>query len=482
MQIIESLFEILKTLIDAVFGFLSFLFGRKFSKNSKYNDRFLGRIKQWYLINRFRTGFVLNGGQSSISLPLSNTHVVCSAPSGSGKTLLVIAGILKTHENFLVVDLNGDIFKKTAGLKQKQGYEVLTLNLIDFEKSDQYNPFDYCKSKSDIKRLIQQIFNICYFPKNNTDQFWNHGGTKLCTLLAEVMVEHEAPEFRNLKSLQYLVDQFYELDSYFAAKASNNQFERYKAIIQNDSKIVSGWVSSASVALSLFEDEKLQWLTSASTLDFSKLTKKKCCLYIMANESKLEYYNQIISLFITQLLDYFIENKNKRQIKMWLDEFGVLALPQIEANSVLLRKHQISLFLCIQSYNQLVSRFSANSAESLWSGAVATKIFLPPIDFEMSKRLSQQFGRRGIHLDNQKGGYTTDRELLTPTDIMQLKTPLITIKAHKPILLRKMKRYYKSFKLRKLSNIKPPVMPSKKIVPPQLLSIHKPKFFTHEDE
>jgi type IV secretion system protein VirD4 len=89
---------------------------------------------------------------------------------------------------------------------QHFGYEIKTLNLIDFNKSMKYNPFNYVKSEKDILTLVNVLITNTKKGGSGGDDFWLQAETLLyCALIGYIHYE-AIPEQRNMNTLVFLIN------------------------------------------------------------------------------------------------------------------------------------------------------------------------------------------------------------------------------------------------------------------------------------
>lgn len=101
----------------------------------------------------------------------NNNNILVVGSPGTQKTLsYVLPNILNTYsESMVIVDVKGDLIKKTAGILKGRGYDIHCLDLKDFKLGEQYNPITLLKTDTDIAKFASIIF-----PNTNSkvDPFW----------------------------------------------------------------------------------------------------------------------------------------------------------------------------------------------------------------------------------------------------------------------------------------------------------------------
>ncbi|MCR4781816.1 MAG: type IV secretory system conjugative DNA transfer family protein [Lachnospiraceae bacterium] len=107
----------------------------------------------------------------------SNNNMLIVATTGGYKTTSVLQeNLLHAQNNFVFLDVKGELcFKNGLYLKSK-GYDVKVLNLKDFSKSLRYNPFAYVHTEADIIKLITSIYDSLTPTKElSEDPLWIDG-------------------------------------------------------------------------------------------------------------------------------------------------------------------------------------------------------------------------------------------------------------------------------------------------------------------
>ena len=80
-----------------------------------------------------------------------NKNVLVIGGSGSGKTRFFIKpNLMQLHSSYVVTDPKGTVLIECGRLLEKAGYEIKSLNTINFKKSMHYNPFAYIKDEKDV--------------------------------------------------------------------------------------------------------------------------------------------------------------------------------------------------------------------------------------------------------------------------------------------------------------------------------------------
>ena len=73
-------------------------------------------------------------------------HSIIFGATGSGKTrrliLIYMIILIKAVFSLIVIDVKGELKKKTSGLARQMGYNIVALNFRDFKNGDCWNPLE----------------------------------------------------------------------------------------------------------------------------------------------------------------------------------------------------------------------------------------------------------------------------------------------------------------------------------------------------
>lgn len=108
---------------------------------------------------------------------LSNNNMIVIGSSGTYKTTSVVTpNLLQANENYIILDVKGELLYKYGLFLKSRGYTIRVLNLKEQNLSDCYNPFDYIENELDLIKLIANIQAACNPPDAVTsDPFWHQG-------------------------------------------------------------------------------------------------------------------------------------------------------------------------------------------------------------------------------------------------------------------------------------------------------------------
>lgn len=136
-----------------------------------------------------------------------NRNVVVIGGSGSGKTRTYVEpNLMQKNASYLVTDSKGTTVRKLGGMLLAHGYDVRTLNTVDFSLSMRYNPLAYVRTQQDVLELVEcLIVNTTPKGKSANDPFWENSERLLYCALIGYLTYHCPPEDRTLPGLMTLL-------------------------------------------------------------------------------------------------------------------------------------------------------------------------------------------------------------------------------------------------------------------------------------
>jgi len=115
-----------------------------------------------------------------------NKNILVLGGSGSGKTrFFVKPNIMQCQSkdypvSFVITDPKGTLLIETGKMLEEEGYEIKVLNLLDFKKSNKYNPLAYIRNEEDILTFVNTLIaNTKGDGQKGGDDFWVKAETLL---------------------------------------------------------------------------------------------------------------------------------------------------------------------------------------------------------------------------------------------------------------------------------------------------------------
>ena len=336
--------------------------------------------------------------------------------------------------SLIVTDPSGEIFSQSSAYMKSRGFNILTLNPDQIERSSRFNPFDGLGSNDVIE--IEKICSSIILSKYGTDKdpIWNEGAISILEVLAKCLA-FGSPGHLNLPNINYLMNLFGEngetLDDWVAENSINPQDLDDKSILnawmgltQNNKNMLTSYATIAKTALKQLNNRQMQQLLADNDLDFKQFRKQKTILYLIIPAHQQDYYQFIIDLVYTRFFNQMMASlpkKNDLNIFCLLDEFGNSYIHGFSALVNNIRKYRVSISIVLQSLSQLEAKYG-RYADAI-KGGISNYLVFSGADYATAKEMSDIIGKRVIiarnHITDIEERYQ-EMNLLSPESIRTL--------------------------------------------------------------
>lgn len=359
-------------------------------------------------------------GNEDVYVDGQDAHTLVIGSTGSKKTRLVVMPTVRllgwANESMIISDPKAEIYYRTAGELEDQGYRIVVLNFREPNLGDTWNPLDipYRFYKSgNIDRACEMVNdiakNIIAADQKDTDPFWMNSAADmffgLVLTLFKLCIDGMQSEMAvNISNVLRLRRQLFE-----QGKPDKTAIWKY---VQNDEVIapaLSGIVMTINETragiLSTF-DQKVRFfvyqpnlmdMLANNSIRVDKISDEKTAVYLIMPDEKTTYHT-LISLFVKQSYEYLIfsaQSNQKAQLKIRLnyilDEFS--SLPTIKDFPTMItaaRSRNIRFHLTMQSKHQLRQRYG-DETETIQSNC-GNWIFLTSREVPLLDELSKLCG------------------------------------------------------------------------------------------
>lgn len=364
-----------------------------------------------------------------------NKNIVVIGGSGSGKTRFFVKPNLmqcyskKYPVSFVVTDPKGTLLTETGRMLEHAGYEIRTLNTINFRKSNHYNPFMYIRSEKDILKLVNTIIaNTKGEGDKSGEDFWVKA-EKLYYQALIGYIWYEAPdEEKNFSTLLEMINasetreddenfknavdlMFEELEEHEPEHFAVRQYKKYKLAAGKTAKSI---LISCGARLAPFDIRELRELMSYDELELDLLGDRKTALFVIISDTD-DTFNFVVSIMYTQLFNLLCDRADDRyggrlpvHVRCLLDEFANIGqIPKFDKLIATIRSREISATIILQSQSQLKSIYK-DSADTI-IGNCDTTIFLGGKETTTLKEMSEMLGKETIDLYNTSDTRGTNR-------------------------------------------------------------------------
>ena len=359
-----------------------------------------------------------------------DTHTIVYGATGSLKSRSVVMPTIRilgvAGESMIVNDSKGELYAKLARELEKQGYNIIVINLRDSTLGNSWNPLYlpfkfYIEGNMDnAAEFTNDIANTLMkgLDASQTDPFWDNSSADvfvgLTMLLFKYVKEH------NLDQSVVNIGNIIELRRLIFSNSVSPQKSPLWIYGKSDDMILhhlSGAIyapnDTRSSILSVF-DQKMGSFTikgslldmiSYNDIDIAKISEQKSAVFLITPDEKTTYH-RLVTIFIKQSYEYLIytaqlnnSNTVANRINYILDEFS--SLPAISDMPTMIsaaRSRDIRFLLVVQSKHSLKKMYGME-ADTIISNC-GNWIFLTSREIELLKELSELCGERANRLPN----------------------------------------------------------------------------------
>jgi type IV secretion system protein VirD4 len=401
----------------------------------------------------------------------SSRHVLVAAATETGKTAsTVIMSALEWDGDMLALDVKEEIYKATAGWRQKQGHLCLKFSPKDRSGCARFNPLSFVRlgtdyEISDAQLIAEALGNPGREGENSSH--WNETSTSLITgvILHELYkVRREQNRLATLRDVSIGLSPFetdfkaylqimtaYEHDPEGVrgwtlpygrpTKVHPVIWEKAKEALSRAEEEAGSVLSTAKKRFGLFVDPLVNYATSACDWTIEDLIdeSRRVSVYMIIPPADRERLAPLIRVTTMCVLNRIAERKVTRRHKVLalLDEVAVLGyVRQLESSPSYIRDYGVKFVFVVQDIGQIVKHYGERN--ELTSNC-QFKLTFAVNELETARTLSATLGtftvQHASFTFNQKPkllldgeGVTanvqnTKRALAEPEELMALETP-----------------------------------------------------------
>lgn len=392
-------------------------------------------------------------------------HTLVIGATGTGKTAgfvsptIEILSRTKTKPSMVVTDPKGELFVRHKKTLERQGYNVMLIDLSDVYHSSHWNPFNDVYRKTEklneqveqrhgkyhyggkiyltnieaeqarAERIVklndeiyidlQDLTYTAFTVDNKNDMTWQRGARDLIFALVLAFWEdlrdgYMPREKFNLYNLyrnitDYAVGDCKELIAYFATREETSRARGLSnTVLVSEDRTLSSYLGDVNQYMNWLADSGIAALTSENEIEFSKFDEAANILFIKIPDEK-ENRHKLVSLMLTQMYKALVEKADNnretqltteqkllRHVYFIMDEFG--NIPKIEKMQSIItvgRGRGIFAVPIIQDYNQLDIIYGKEAAATLRNNC-NIQIFIGSNDDNTRKIFSDACGKKKV--------------------------------------------------------------------------------------
>ncbi len=417
------------------------------------------------------TGVVLGQFQNNYLRHDGAEHVLCFAPTRSGKGVgLVIPTLLTWSGSAIVHDIKGENWDVTAGFRSTFS-RTLRFDPTSLESSA-YNPLLEVRRGLNEVRDVQNIADILVDPEGSLEKRNHWEKTSHALLVGAILHVLYAGADKSLAGVAAFLsnpDETIEntlyamMDTPHLGEAGPHPVVASAAreLLNKSDNERSGVLSTAMSFLGLYRDPVIAKVTSHSDWRIADLINgRPTSLYLVVPPSDISRTKPLIRLILNQigrrLTEEFDPATKRQRVLLMLDEFPALGrLDFFESALAFMAGYGLKAFLIAQSLNQIERAYGQNNAIL---DNCHVRVAFATNDERTAKRVSEALGTTteqrsmknyaGHRLSPWLGHLMisrseTARALLTPGEILQLpQTDEVVLLSGAPPIKAKKARYY----------------------------------------
>ena len=431
-------------------------------------------------------------GLENVWMDKETPHWVYLGSTGSGKSVTQVIpfcsflSIAKEKRSAFITDPKGEIFQKTSKMFKDRGYEVLTIDFRNPERSCKFNILEpiikewelyidmlelyevaqdeesktICNNKAmshfaETNRLITSLADMITSEKVEAkDPFWNNSARQLLEGLIGFFLEEY--KLGNMSREKITMTSIRKFQNSMLDERNAKKFKEYLETREYGSKSKDSLTSVITASentyksitsvfgnkMNIFDDINVANVTSSYDSRFNELGTKPTVLYVIVPDEDKTYFTLvsiIVGLLYKELVKVANSNEEKRlpvQVDWILDEFANCPpLTDIEAMVSVARSRGMRFHFFIQSFAQLDNVYGKDVAQIILDNCGL--VYLKTNTQDTAEAISRRLGKKTIEsnsisqsmsLNNYNGNKSTSlmaRELLTADEIKQLHYKMI---------------------------------------------------------
>ena len=413
------------------------------------------RNKQGVVLGKKNGKFLVNDGQ---------THILVTAPTGSGKGVgIVIPNLLSWNGSAVVLDVKGENCQITSGFRKEWGQNIIVFSPLS-GTTHRYNPFGQIKTLPKERRLtaLQNMANTLLPDPDRGDAVWAQQGRALLVGLSLYLIDapdrdatlgellrHLQTEQETTEICKVIIADYRDILDPASIRALANFSQQEKKLAES---VKLGLVG----ALSLWENPLVDAATSATDFDINALRREPTTIYIIVGISDMRTLRPLIKLFIEQIYSAQLRHEPQadepHKVLFLLDEFESLGtMTSVVDNLPFVRSYAVRMMLIIQGLTQLDQRYGDAGREKILQSS-AHQIYFASNDMKTTQYISAKLGQKTIKSKSQSYSASGNRSLsqssmgralMMPQEVSRLapNQEIILVEGQYPVKANKV-RYY----------------------------------------
>lgn len=338
-----------------------------------------------------------------------NNNDLIIGTSGSGKTGgYVIPNLQELTGSIIVADTKGQLQRRFRNEFIQRGYEVHTIDFVNPEKSEGYNPLNYIRYDGKGRINEQDILRVSRLLVPTLDEkepIWEQSAAAVVAFGIGYVMDALPESKRNLIEVANVCRDVTRNinDSKITSWVENNRdtfaAKKYSEMVTNHEadKMFASIAGFVAAALELFNYRESTYIfAKRNSVKIENIGKKNTVLFL--NVSDLDSsYDRMVNLFYDQALQVLCrqadESKEGRlevPVRIIMDDFAASAkIPEFDRIISVIRSRDISVSIILQSISQLNSMYNEAEATTITNNC-DTVIYLGGQDYRTAEFISRR--------------------------------------------------------------------------------------------
>jgi type IV secretion system protein VirD4 len=342
--------------------------------------------------------------------PQLGNLLVC-APTGSGKSLLAISQALTWPHSLVINDIKGELYDATAAFREKLG------PIRVFDHRGLGNGYDPLHGKTTEDALYSAATHLLFEPNEGDGKVFTQRAIEMLTFMWLASRKEGIAPFPYLRFLDRLgpegtaarlnivspdlATQFLQTD--YANFLKGNYDTRF---------LLSCWGTLTARLRPLLNETVIRSLTRSDFTPAELIcSDKPITVYIRWREQDLLPLSPLVRLLWSSIIDELTttyddrpgrtaQEKGCKPVLLLIDEGGRTAIPNLHDAATTVRSRQISIWLAIQSLEQLSAIYGRDRGNILL-GNCATQLYYRPNDLTTARYLEERLGTLSAYAHSQ---------------------------------------------------------------------------------
>ena len=327
-------------------------------------------------------------------------NVLVCAPPRAGKSKQAIAELLTWRHSVIVNDIKGELYAATAGFRKTFGDVVV----IDFQGYG--NAYDPLHGKQTEDALYSAATHLLFEPHEGEGKVFTLRAIEMLTFMwlaarAEGIAPFPYIRFLTRLGPEETAARLYAVSPDLATQFLHKDF--LKANFDDDRFLLSCWGTLTARLRPLLTETVIRSLTHADFTPAELMcSEKPVTVYIRWREQDLLALSPLTRLLWGSIIDELTttydrqpgqnaEEKGCNPVLLLIDEGGRTAIPNLHDAASTVCGRGISIWLVIQSLEQLSAVYGRDRANIL-RGNCETQLYYRPNDLTTARYLEERLG------------------------------------------------------------------------------------------